>query len=771
MRMCHRLSRIWCATILVVLCSVVSSGWAQQRIQIPSKSKATTAEANSKKTVKGKADTAKPMTVEELTEKAHKSLVVISHYGRDGKVDGVGSGFVVDADGLIATSFHVIGEARPIKVQFPDGSQKAVTEIYAWDRKLDLAILKVDATKLTPLPLGDSDLLKQGASVVALGNPQGLEYSVVQGVVSGRREFEYSEMIQLAIPLEPGNSGGPLLDMFGRVHGILTLKHAVTRNLGFAMPVNALKQLIEKPNPVPLGRWLTIATVNTDEWEPFFGARWVQRGGLLSVEGAGQGFGGRSVCLSTTPVPEEAFEVAVKVKLDDESGAAGLIFGGENENEHFGLYPSNGRIRLTRFNGLSVYSWQVLKDQASPYYRGGDWNDLRVKVTGKLVECFVNDHPYAKISWENPVKGKVGVAKFRQTQADFKQFRVGKELPDVKPSQETFAKVEAEIKNSDLSTVAPDAKLVAKLQTHGDEARRILAERADAMQKEAEQLKRLASAVHERNVQQALTKVFAEGEDKADLFHAAMLVAKLDNEDLEVEPYRKQIERMAREIRDRLPEKATQKEKLKLLNDYLFAENGFRGSRGDYYNKANSYLNNVIDDREGIPITLSVLYLELAKRIGVNDLVGIGLPGHFVVQYRPEGAEQQFIDVFDGGKPLSRLEVELITRLNERSNAVEEALEPVGSKNIVLRMLGNLKGIALKSETPLMALRYMDTILALSPDDAAEHWSRALLRLQAGDIKGGRTDLRWLLDNEPRGLDMDKVAELYRSLVSGSAGN
>ena len=740
---------------------------AQQRVQPVSKAKPT--DPTVKKTTKGKLDPNKPMTVEELTENARQSLVVISHYGRDGKVDGVGSGFVVDAGGLVATSFHVIGEARPIRVQFPDGSQKAVTEIYAWDRKLDLAILKVDADKLTPLPLGDSDLLKQGASVVALGNPQGLEYSVVQGVVSGRREFEYSEMIQLAIPLEPGNSGGPLMDMYGRVHGILTLKHAVTRNLGFAMPINALKKLLEKPNPVPLGRWLTIATVNTDEWEPYFGARWVQRGGQLSVEGAGQGFGGRSVCLSTVTVPEENFEVAVRVKLDDESGAAGLIFGADNENEHFGLYPSNGRIRLTRFNGISVYSWQVLKDQASPHYRAGDWNELKIKVTGKLLECFINGQPFTKISWETPIKGKVGVAKFRQTQADFRLFRVGKELIDSKPKNEVISKVDSTLKEADLTAMTVDPKLVAKLQANGDDAHRVLAERAELMQKEAEQLKRLANAVHERNVQQALLKVFAGKEKDPDLFEAAMLVAKLDNEELEFEPYRKQIERMAREVRDRLPVNATGKEKLKALNDYLFAENGFRGSRSDYYNKANSYLNNVIDDREGIPVTLSVLYLELAKRIGIKDIAGIGLPGHFVVQYRPEGAEQSYIDVFDGGKVLSRLEVELIVRLGNRSNSDEAGLEPVSAKEIIVRMLGNLKAIAMKSETPMTAMRYMDTIIALNPDDATERWSRAILKLQGGDIKGGRIDLRWLLDHEPSGLDLDKVAELYRSI--NSAGN
>ena len=226
--------RSWLATGLVVFLGFSSLVQAQQRVVTPSKNspkKATTSkatapastksESKAKRTVETKTETEEgAMSVEALTERAKKSLVVISHYGRDGKVDGVGSGFVIDAKGLIATSFHVIGEARPIKVAFPDGKQRTVTEVYAWDRKMDLAILKVDAEGLTPLPLGDSDALKQGASVVALGNPQGLEYSVVQGVVSGRREFEYSEMIQLAIPLEPGNSGGPLVDACGRVIGI-----------------------------------------------------------------------------------------------------------------------------------------------------------------------------------------------------------------------------------------------------------------------------------------------------------------------------------------------------------------------------------------------------------------------------------------------------------------------------------------------------------------------------------------------------------------------
>ena len=100
---------------------------------------------------------------ETLAASSAKSVVVITHYGRNGKEDGVGAGFIVGADGLIATSLHVIGEARPIKVRLPDGKRYDVTEVYASDRKFDLALIRIAASKLPALSLGDSDALKQGA--------------------------------------------------------------------------------------------------------------------------------------------------------------------------------------------------------------------------------------------------------------------------------------------------------------------------------------------------------------------------------------------------------------------------------------------------------------------------------------------------------------------------------------------------------------------------------------------------------------------------------
>ena len=120
-------------------------------------------------------------TVEELARDLKPSVVVVDSLGRDGEQRGVGTGFVVHPDGLVATNLHVVGEARPIRVTLSDGKVHAATAVHAFDRRLDLAVVKIDARGLPALPLADSDALQQGQEVVALGNPQGLEYSVVAG--------------------------------------------------------------------------------------------------------------------------------------------------------------------------------------------------------------------------------------------------------------------------------------------------------------------------------------------------------------------------------------------------------------------------------------------------------------------------------------------------------------------------------------------------------------------------------------------------------------
>jgi len=641
---------------------------------------------------------AQDKSVEALAEIARQSVVVISHFGRDGKEDGIGAGFIVSSNGLIATSLHVIGEARPITVQLAGGKRYPVTEVHAWDRKLDLAVIRIAAENLPPsLPLGDSDALKQGTPVVAMGNPLGLERSIVQGVVSARRDVEGVEMIQLAIPIEPGNSGGPLLDMQGRVHGLLTLKSAVTANLGFAMPVNALKPLLQRPNPVPMERWLAIASLNLREWTPLFGAHWMQKAGRIQVEGQGEGFGGRSLCLSQKPVPKLPYEISAAVRLDDEAGAAGLVFASDGDQKHYGFYPSAGQLRLTRFDGPTVFTWTILQQVASAHYHPGEWNTLRVRVEKEKINCYVNEQLVIESTDQGLTGGKAGLAKFRDTKAQFKNFRVGANLaaPKVIQRAEDVAAVTGDIQKL---TGANDAEALAGLQRHAELSQSLLAERAAKLEHEAAQLRKVAVTLHRQAIQDELVKLFKAPEKQIDLFHAALLISKLDNTELDIEAYRGQLGEMARELSARLPTKAGEAAKLSALTNYLFAESGFHGSRSDYHNRANSYINEVLDDREGLPITLSVLFLELARRIGLENVAGVSLPGHFVVKYVPKKGSEQLLDVFDNGKPLSRAEANDLVMSYTDAPLKDEQLKAASKRDIVIRMLQNLLRIAQHQE-------------------------------------------------------------------------
>jgi regulator of sirC expression with transglutaminase-like and TPR domain len=722
--------------------------------------------ARSDETEKQPAEKPKPPaaapSVEKLVTSAQPSVVVVTFTGRDGKQQGVGTGFVISPDGMIATNYHVIGEARPIKVQLADGSEHKVTEIHASDRKLDLALIKIEAKDLPVLKLGDSDKLKQGQAVVALGNPVGLKHSVVSGVVSGTREIDGRSMIQLAIPLEGGNSGGPLIDMEGRVHGILTMKSLVTANLGFAVAINHLKPLIEKPNPIQMSQWLTIGALDPKEWKPLLGADWQQRAGHILAQGRGSGFGGRSLCLRQQELPKLPFEIAVQVKLDDEAGAAGLVFHSDGGDRHYGFYPSAGKLRLSRFEGPNVFTWKVLQEVESDHYKPGKWNFLKVRIEKDRIRCFVNDQPVIDSQDRGFVKGSVGLAKFRQTQAEFKRFQIAQKIAVVTPSPEVIKRVNELIDKLPAGPDFVDSEL-EQLSNDADVSTSALQRRAAELQQRADELRRLANDVHTQSVIAKLVEVLKEKEEGIDLARAALLIAVLDDAEVDVDGYLSEIERMAAAVTAnltaKLPKDTEESQWLAALDEYLFKQNGFHGSRTDYYHRANSYLNRVIDDREGLPITLSLLYMEIGRRLGLK-IEGVGLPGHFVVRFVPKKGESQLIDVFDGGTKLSREDA--AKKLNElgRGPLLDEHLEPYTKKAVVVRMLHNLLGIAQRADEPQQVLRYLDALLAIDESLLQERVLRAMLRKRTGRDRAALADLDWFLENEPEGIDLDRVRQM-----------
>ena len=255
------------------------------------------------------ADGLTPMSLSEIYKAYANSCVVItcqvtyttnSWYGPySGTATSAGSGFVISDNGYIITNYHVIDNADVIKVTFYDGTEYEAKYV-GGEESNDLAVLKIDASGLTPVVLGDSDTLEVGATVSTIGNALGsLSFSQTSGAVSGLgRSVTYSDgsiisMIQTDCTINSGNSSGPLFDQYGRVVGITSAKYsnnadsssAAIENIGFAIPINDVKNIVtdimEHGYVIRPYMGVIVATV-TQEYAQIFG--WPYGAYVNSVE-------------------------------------------------------------------------------------------------------------------------------------------------------------------------------------------------------------------------------------------------------------------------------------------------------------------------------------------------------------------------------------------------------------------------------------------------------------------------------------------------------
>ena len=250
----------------------------------------------------------------------------------------------------------------------------------------------------------------------------------------------------------------------------------------------------------------------------------------------------------------------------------------------------------------------------------------------------------------------------------------------------------------------------------------------------------------------------ADAPDHAlDLGEAALWIGAEEDGPVDVDGYLARLDDLADALRPRIAACEGPRDRLDLLLAYVFHDLGFHGNESDYYDPRNSYFHQVLDRRCGLPISLALLLIELARRVGLR-VAGVGFPAHFLAV--DLDLPQLFIDPFHGGRLLTEYECRVMLRQKTQGRVEfdRNQLRPVGGRQLLVRMLNNLKSVHLSRGDLERALAASDRILLLSPGSAEEYRDRGLCQLQRRAYRAAVEDLNHYLSLAPMADDRQLVA-------------
>ncbi len=254
-------------------------------------------------------------------------------------------------------------------------------------------------------------------------------------------------------------------------------------------------------------------------------------------------------------------------------------------------------------------------------------------------------------------------------------------------------------------------------------------------------------------------------DERIDLLQAALTISRTEYPDLDFKPYVTRIEQLSRRVAARVDDIGDPAQNVAALNHVLFEEEKFRGNKEDYYDPRNSFLNDVLDRKLGIPITLAVVYMEVARHIGF-PLFGVGMPGHFLLKHYDVDGGQVLIDAFDRGRMLTPDDCQ--HRLDQiyggQMPLQPEFLVSVSRRQMLTRMLNNLKSIYLTTRNFRKALPIVDLVLAIYPRSPEDVKQRAMLRYATNQTLGALQDLETYLKMSPEASDADEIRQTALSI-------
>ncbi len=269
----------------------------------------------------------------------------------------------------------------------------------------------------------------------------------------------------------------------------------------------------------------------------------------------------------------------------------------------------------------------------------------------------------------------------------------------------------------------------------------------------------------------AFSEIAALDESVFSLDRAALSLGLEEYPELDIDHYLRRLDTLAARTEVLIGDTRSAMNVIEGLNEVLFIQEGLRGNSEDYYDPRNSYVNEVLDKKSGIPISLSVIYMEVARRIGFT-LEGVGFPGHFVIKHTSQGKEI-LIDAFNQGRILRPDNLqELLDRIYGGTVSVQPAfLQPMDKKGIISRMLFNLKGIYYQKEQYYKALSIVEWILILNPGMSSEIRDRGLLYMQTSLFAKALADLEYYLSHTSSPEDSSNIQghiKTLRSIVCAS---
>jgi len=267
-------------------------------------------------------------------------------------------------------------------------------------------------------------------------------------------------------------------------------------------------------------------------------------------------------------------------------------------------------------------------------------------------------------------------------------------------------------------------------------------------------------------IQAFATLVRSEIEDeRVDILRAALTFSRIDKPALDIERYAHRVDELAARVAAKIEDPDDPVQMIAALNDVLFREEVFRGNTVDYYSPRNSFLHHVLDRRLCIPITLALVYMEVARRVGFQ-LFGVGMPGHFLLKHYDVDGHSILIDAFERGSIVTEDDCrQKLDSIYSGQVALQpEFLLPVTRRQMLTRMLNNLRSIYLSQRDFRRAVQVVDLILVIYPRSPEDMKQRAVLRYNLNDFRGALSDFEEYVKMSPDASDAEEIKQTALSL-------